>query len=364
MKATTNYGLKKPELNDMYNVDDFNYNVDIIDTELKATSTKTDNALAHLSDTSNPHNVTKEQVGLGNVPNVSTNDQTPTYTVASSNANLSSGEKLSAAMGKISKAVSSLISHLSDTVGHITSAERTTWNGKLDATATAQNSEKLNNVPIGGFPRYYSYETTENGGTNGSGIDFNKLTQVGFHLMPGNFSGAANKPNGFYGDSSVIVTGNTACLTQIVVIENTICFRKNSWNGDFGEWNYGSNADTLDGYHAKDFVLLSDYNTKIVGGAEVVDFNTLFETKNYAFSAGSISIALNAPVVSNGFLKVLKGGGYTHQEYTANTGVRYFRTYNGSTWSNWFTDLHTGNTTKVIVSTTAPSDTTAVWIVP
>ena len=71
-----------------------------------------DNFALHSENNSNPHGVTKEQVGLGNVPNVSTNDQTPTYTVASSNTDLSSGEKLSIAMGKIAKAVSSLISHL------------------------------------------------------------------------------------------------------------------------------------------------------------------------------------------------------------------------------------------------------------
>ena len=70
--------------------------------------------ISHLSNTSNPHSVTKSQVGLGNVPNVATNDQTPTYTVASSNTALASGEKLSVAMGKIAKAVSSLISHLSN----------------------------------------------------------------------------------------------------------------------------------------------------------------------------------------------------------------------------------------------------------
>lgn len=57
----------------------------------------------------------KADVGLGNVPNVATNDQTPTYTAASSLTALSSGEKLSVAFGKIAKAISSLISHLSST---------------------------------------------------------------------------------------------------------------------------------------------------------------------------------------------------------------------------------------------------------
>lgn len=75
----------------------------------------------------NPHGTTKSDVGLGNVPNVATNNQTPSYTEASSLAKLTSGEKLSVAFGKISKAVTDLISHLTDTVKHITSTERTNW---------------------------------------------------------------------------------------------------------------------------------------------------------------------------------------------------------------------------------------------
>ena len=51
----------------------------------------------------NPHNVTKSDVGLSNVPNVSTNNQTPTFTQASSRANIASGEKLSVIFGKIMK---------------------------------------------------------------------------------------------------------------------------------------------------------------------------------------------------------------------------------------------------------------------
>jgi len=35
MKYTPNYGLKKPEQDDFYNVDDFNSNADIIDEKLK-----------------------------------------------------------------------------------------------------------------------------------------------------------------------------------------------------------------------------------------------------------------------------------------------------------------------------------------
>lgn len=67
---------------------------------------------AHLADNENPHSVTAQQVGLGNVPNVTTNDQTPTYSPAAAPAQLTPGEKLSAAFAKIAAAVTSLISHI------------------------------------------------------------------------------------------------------------------------------------------------------------------------------------------------------------------------------------------------------------
>lgn len=69
---------------------------------------------AHKQDTSNPHNVTAAQVGLGNVPNKSTNDQQPTFKENSSLTSLVSGEKLTLMLGKIAKAISTLISHLGD----------------------------------------------------------------------------------------------------------------------------------------------------------------------------------------------------------------------------------------------------------
>lgn len=52
--------------------------------------------------------LSKSDVGLGNVPNVSTNDQTPTFTQASSRANIASGEKLSTIFGKIMKVIADL----------------------------------------------------------------------------------------------------------------------------------------------------------------------------------------------------------------------------------------------------------------
>ncbi len=102
---------------------------------------------AHIENKSNPHAVTKAQVGLGNVPNVVTNDQTPTYSESASVSNLTSGEKLSAALGKIAKAVRELISHMGDNVRHISAAERSAWNGK----AASNHSHSAASASAAGF---------------------------------------------------------------------------------------------------------------------------------------------------------------------------------------------------------------------
>jgi hypothetical protein len=73
---------------------------------------------------------TGEPGAEGKVTTIEINKLTPTYTEAESLTTLSSGEALSVAFGKIKKAISSLISHIADTTKHITSTERTTWNGK------------------------------------------------------------------------------------------------------------------------------------------------------------------------------------------------------------------------------------------
>ncbi|MCD7918654.1 MAG: hypothetical protein LUG45_00965 [Clostridiales bacterium] len=80
---------------------------------------------AHTDDTDNPHSVTASQVGLGNVPNVATNDQTPTYTAPTTLTALVSGEKLSTAFGKLALAVTKLIDHIADSTLHLKNASST-----------------------------------------------------------------------------------------------------------------------------------------------------------------------------------------------------------------------------------------------
>ena len=77
-------------------------------------------AYDHISNKSNPHGVTKSQIGLGNVPNVATNDQTPTFTAVDEDTALVSGEKLSSILGKIARTILTVIS-LKKTVDELNS---------------------------------------------------------------------------------------------------------------------------------------------------------------------------------------------------------------------------------------------------
>ena len=70
--------------------------------------------ISHLGNKNNPHEVTKEQVGLGNVDNTSDADKPVSTAQATA----------------IADAQANLDSHVGDTTKHITSEERTAWNNK------------------------------------------------------------------------------------------------------------------------------------------------------------------------------------------------------------------------------------------
>ena len=77
-------------------------------------------------------NITKDNIGLGNVENLAQSDQVVNYVESTELSNMNSGETMATAFGKIKKAITTLISHVSDTVKHITPAERTLWNKASD----------------------------------------------------------------------------------------------------------------------------------------------------------------------------------------------------------------------------------------
>ena len=193
---TTNLNLTKPSEDEFYDINVQNENMDIIDREingLKQPAYKVSTAMSdlhsgemitvafgkiakavstlisHVANKSNPHDVTKNQIGLGNVPNVATNDQTPTYTEASNLSSLVSGEKMSVAFGKFAKAVSTLISHTtskatSSVLGHVKLSDSTSSTSASTAGVAAtpkavkaaydlanSNTEKLGTTDISGI---------------------------------------------------------------------------------------------------------------------------------------------------------------------------------------------------------------------
>ena len=116
---------------------------------------------AHEQDNNNPHNVTAEQVGLGNVPNKATNDLQPTYTVSSTLSNLTSSEKMTVAFGKIAKAIAELIAH----IGNINNPHNVTASqlGAIHKTGGAMVGDLTVNGLILTEGKDYGTELPENG---------------------------------------------------------------------------------------------------------------------------------------------------------------------------------------------------------
>lgn len=127
----------------------------------------------------------KDDIGLGNVPNVATNDQTPTFTEATSLANIASGEKVSTLFGKIKKAITDLIAHIANKSNPhgVTKSQIGLGNVENKSSATIRSELTNGNVTdaLGYTPptqnTTYSFASGDNNGTikitpsNGSAQD-------------------------------------------------------------------------------------------------------------------------------------------------------------------------------------------------
>lgn len=89
---------------------------------------------------------TKEDIGLGNVPNVSTDNQTPTFTRAEVRENIISGEKLSVLFGKLNK----VIFDLSEVAFSGNYNDLSETPDSLPASDTTDEYNPVGNEPISG----------------------------------------------------------------------------------------------------------------------------------------------------------------------------------------------------------------------
>ena len=356
---TTNLQLIKPSEDDFYDIAVQNENMDKIDT--------------FCGRKDNPHEVTAEQVGLGKVPNVSTNDQTPTYEDTITLVTLTSGEKISTAFSKIAKAVSSLIAHLSDAVGHITSAERTKWNAKLDATATAVNSDKLGGLDSTAFATASSIKATGLTDTNLASLaisdtfTFQNLcnnTKVTFFT---NWSDTTNFPKN-YGSGVMF-----PCLDarhRVIYYSGGSTDAKPAYIGKATQadnvwsvvWVESASIADLEKYLSLTGGMMSgniDMNNHTIKGCASTYAPTLQDQYSHAgielrekdfIMNGSTDIGY-APAL--GFHWAGTMGASIFMDASGNF---HFVNGNGS-----YSTLKTG-TANVIISDTAPTDTTALWV--
>lgn len=206
------------------------------------TSVSKEEFKSHIDDKQNPHKTTKYHVGLGDVPNVATNDQLPTFTEADTLTNLESGiDKLSALFGKIKKAISELIKHLKDennphkttakTIGAAESKhEHTTSDIKSGILSVVRGGSgkgqfDKNAVLIGNGKEAFN-------GVKGTGAFFsNGADTPGFGVLPIAFGGTGLKDG-----ASFIAEGDYGCFGSAVLPGGLLIqWGRVSFNANVGE---------------------------------------------------------------------------------------------------------------------------------
>lgn len=276
--------------------DEFAANEAVLEALNAAIGTKasTEALQGHMGNQSNPHGVDKADVGLGNVenktgadirgemtkaeiekalgytpsaitkvPDVATNDQTPTFTQAASRANIASGEKLTVIFGKLMKwyadlkgvAFSGSYSDLSNrpsipaAVAVKGNAESSYRTGNVNLTpanlgaaaashthTASQVSGLPSSLPAnGGTASYANYLNATNIPAN---ANLNSYTTPGFYYCPANATVATlgNKPtsNAFF-----MLVGKHAGTHQLLVEYMASGFKvymRNYYSSTWGAW--------------------------------------------------------------------------------------------------------------------------------
>lgn len=203
----------------------------------------------HTGNKSNPHSVTKSQVGLGNVPNVATNDQTPTYSDTTTLVTLSSGEKISIAFAKIKLAITTLINHLANKSNPhgVTKNQVGLGNVENKSSATIRGELTKGNV------------TTSLGYTPANQTDMTNaqdaITQLNSdktwkHIFDGKISEEFQVPNQ-YKEIVIQITIASTDVTDITLPEIYITDLNTWWNKVTSYWyNNNYNACVLMTYNS------------------------------------------------------------------------------------------------------------------
>ena len=300
-------------------------------------------------------NLTPENIGLGNVPNVATNDQTPTFTEAEELVSLTSGEKLSTIFGKLSKAVTELIRHISTKatqtvanqhpLGHVqvydaipevnatnkcvvpsTYAVAEALNGKANSSHThpyLPSSYVVNNntTTVAGYAldaRQANPNVAGSLGAQIASLKSGKLT-ISKH-------GALHTPTFTGGWSTVVENGvsytcyYTGCCVFLsdkkCDIHIDILFRDNIGTSGGTATTHLFNMDALRGNLSMSTLTFSPEQTdaSIILGAECISDNDAKTLLNAMFYTANLNFS---------FLRFTSDGRLTRQYWSTNTGITY-----------------------------------------
>lgn len=251
------------------------------------------------------------------------NEQTPTYSVATTVQELTSGEKISVAFGKIAKAISSFISHLAnkDNPHNVTLSQV----GGDDLVNHLDNKSNPHEVTLSQL-KAFGYKRVLTSADN-----LNTLIEEGVYP----YSTASVPQNCFYANAGVVevikADSDTTRIIQRVTrygLAGASAFRT-LYEGNWNTWTEYATVDAT--------VISKDVTTKNT------DLNNYKVSGSYFFS-GSYTPA-NIPSGSNGWLLVLanQSGSMVKQLFFRAGSLTtdhqtYLRTYiNGSGWSAWHT---------------------------
>ena len=261
-------------------------------------------------------NITPANIGLDNVPNVATNDQTPTFTVASTRENIVSGEKLSVIMGKIMKFFTDL-----KTVAFSGSYNDLSNKPSIPAAVAVKGNAES------------SYRT---GNVN--------LTPANLGALAAN---GDSKSNTVTFTSNDVSDGNATSWTSVTAITSGIThatfFQRASQMFKNVRYLYKIIGTTDiskigDGTVKGAISTLNSNLSKSVGPKDGSgDCNTMIDNGLYAISPGCI----NTPIAMYGLLVVFFNSGFCVQILSS---VLYTTTYircgheiglDGATWTDW-----------------------------
>ncbi len=175
--------------------------------------------------------VDKESVGLGNVPNVTTDDQRPTFTPAASRENIVSSEKITTIFGKIAKWFSDL-----KAVAFTGSYNDLSNKPSIDAALSTASANAIQNKAVASL--VYGKIVSAND-------DWNDIT-IGYNLANGNWSADKHAPVGAYGRGYIFTYMFNNFGYQIYITANSRkMYIRSRFGSDWSEWGEYDNIDTV-----------------------------------------------------------------------------------------------------------------------